>query len=49
MLIAALDLGSVLFPPLALRQGHKSTGRGVVVRGRLHGDTIVPYKIELAK
>ena len=24
-------------------------GQSVVVRGRLHGDTIVPYRIELAK
>jgi len=24
-------------------------GRSVVIRGRLHGDTIVPYKIEPAK
>jgi len=24
-------------------------GQSVVIRGRLHGDTIVPYKIELAK
>jgi hypothetical protein len=30
-------------------QASRFPGQSVVIRGRLHGDTIVPYKIELAK
>lgn len=30
-------------------QASRFPGQSVVVWGRLHGDTIVPYKIELAK